>query len=50
MQAPMLQNPSREPVPIPRQLVLWKMVQHAGLRGLSLRGIAPKLCATSYGR
>ena len=32
-----------EPVPTPRQLTLWKAVQHAKLQGVSLRGIAKQL-------
>ncbi len=30
----------RKPEPTPRQLALWKAVQHAKLQGISLRGIA----------
>ena len=33
-------EPLPEPVPTPRQLALWKAVQHAKLQGLSLRAIA----------
>ena len=30
----------RKPEPTPRQLALWKAVQHAKLQGVSLRGVA----------
>ncbi len=40
---PATQEPPREPVPTPRQLALWKAVQHAKLQGLSLREIAWEL-------
>ena len=33
----------RKPEPTPRQLALWKAVQHAKLQGVSLRGIAREL-------
>ena len=33
----------RKPVPTPRQLALWKAVQHAKLQGTPLRGIAREL-------
>ena len=39
-------EPPPEPVPTPRQLALWKAVQHAKLQGLSLRGIARELGIT----
>ena len=43
MQDPETPEPPPEPVPTPRQLALWKAVQHAKLQGLSLRGIAREL-------
>ena len=34
---------TKKPEPTPRQLALWKAVQHAKLQGVSLRGIAREL-------
>lgn len=35
--------PPREPVPMPRQLALWKAVQHTKVQGVSLRGSTREL-------